>query len=159
MFVKKESLTLGNGNYLLVNDTPVYHKEFVKAQKEAEILCLIAEKAKGLSFKTVKGADINDIRDAVIKELNTKSVNIFKTPEAPKQDLVDKLTKQALDFTKYVQEKERIESLNEKIKPFLIINTFENTGLYFEKDMCELNKIYTIEEIKNAMLILSEKLD
>ncbi len=159
MFVKKESLTLGNGNYLLVNDVPVFHAEFVKAQKEAEILCLIAEKAKGLSFKTVKGANIDDIRDAVIKELNTKSVNIFKAPEAPKQDLVDKLTKQALDFTKYTQDKERIEGLNEKIKPFLIINTFETVGLYFEKGMCELNKIYTIEEIKNAMLILSEKLD
>lgn len=53
IFVTKENLAV-KGVYLVANDKPVYHKEFVDAQKRAEYIIKFAELAKVEILKVKK---------------------------------------------------------------------------------------------------------
>ena len=153
IFVKKEELTLVNGGYVVTgkNETPVYNEQFITVQKHAEWVVTFAEKAKGKDFVGKQADSIADVKAEVIKALASKGVEYVKGPKNVKQDLTEKLKEEALAFIKFRGESSKTEKINKFLQQFNIIQEFEEFGLYFEEDICKLNKIYTIEEIVAAV--------
>ena len=161
IFVKKEELTLINGGYLVIKEkeTPVYNEQFITVQKHAEWVVTFAEKAKGKDFIGKQADSIADVKAEVMKALANKGVEYIKSPKKVKQDLTEKLQEEALAFIKYQGESSKTEKINKFLQQFNIIQEFEEFGLYFEEDICKLNKIYTIEEIVKAVTEVIDIID
>jgi len=159
-FIKKGELSLINGGYLVnKSETPVYNLDFVGVQKSAEILCKIAQEAKNKDFVGKSPDNIEDIRAKIIKECTEeKSIKVFDSPKEPVGKLSDSLAKEALSFINFHKDTTKINYLNDSIQEFKIIHEFEEFGLFFEENICKLNKIYTIADIKEALEILYTKL-
>lgn len=161
IFVKKEELTLVNGGYVVTgkNETPVYNEQFITVQKHAEWVVTFAEKAKGKDFVGKVPDSIESVKEEVRKALSSKGVEYIKAPKKVKQDLTEKLQEEALAFIKYQGESSKTEKINKFLQQFNIIQEFEEFGLYFEEDVCKLNKIYTIEEIVAAVTAVIDIID
>lgn len=161
IFVKKEELTLVNGGYVVTgkNETPVYNEQFITVQKHAEWVVTFAEKAKGKDFVGKVPDSIESVKEEVRKALSSKGVEYVKAPKKVKQDLIEKLQEEALAFIKYQGESSKTEKINKFLQQFNIIQEFEEFGLYFEEDVCKLNKIYTIEEIVAAVTAVIDIID
>lgn len=161
IFVKKEELTLVNGGYVVTgkNETPVYNEQFITVQKHAEWVVTFAEKAKGKDFVGKAPDSIESVKEEVRKALSSKGVEYVKAPKKVKQDLTEKLQEEALAFIKYQGESSKTEKINKFLQQFNIIQEFEEFGLYFEEDVCKLNKIYTIEEIVAAVTAVIDIID
>lgn len=161
IFVKKEELTLVNGGYVVTgkNETPVYNEQFITVQKHAEWVVTFAEKAKGKDFVGKVPDSIESVKEEVRKALSSKGVEYIKAPKKVKQDLTEKLQEEALAFIKYQGESSKTEKINKFLQQFNIIQEFEEFGLYFEEDICKLNKIYTIEEIVKAVTEVIDIID
>ncbi len=161
IFVKKEELTLVNGGYVVTgkNETPVYNEQFITVQKHAEWVVTFAEKAKGKDFVGKVPDSIESVKEEVRKALSSKGVEYVKAPKKVKQDLTEKLQEEALAFIKYQGESSKTEKINKFLQQFNIIQEFEEFGLYFEEDICKLNKIYTIEEIVAAVTAVIDIID
>ena len=161
IFVKKEELALINGGYLVIKEkeTPVYNEQFITVQKHAEWVVTFAEKAKGKDFIGKQADSIADVRAEVMKALANKGVEYVKSPKKVKQDLTEKLQEEALAFIKYQGESSKAEKINKFLQQFNTLNEFSEFGLYFTEDICKLNKIYTIEEVVNAVTEIIDLLD
>lgn len=153
IFVKNGELTLVNGGYLTFGDkqTPVYNENFVAIQKHAEWVVTFAEKAKGKDFVGKKADSIADVKAEVLKTLSNSDVEYVKAPKKVVTDLTDKLQAEALDFCKYHSELSKTEKINKFLQQFNIIQEYQEFGLYFEENICKLNKIYTIDEVVKAV--------
>ncbi|MFA7367865.1 MAG: hypothetical protein WC008_06095 [Bacilli bacterium] len=153
IFVKKNELTLVNGGYLVTGkeETPVYNEKFIAVQKHAEWVVTFAEKAKGKDFIGKVPDTIASVKDEVRKALYNNEVKYIDTPKGVKQDLTEKLQKEALAFIGYREDVSKANKMNQFLQRFNVIQEFEEFGLYFEEDVCKLNKIYTIEEIVKAV--------
>ena len=160
MFVKAGELSLKNGGYLLNSkDEPVFNENFIAVQKHAEWVVTFAEKAKGKDFVGKVPDSIESVKEEVRKALSSKGVEYVKAPKKVKQDLTEKLQEEALAFIKYQGESSKTEKINKFLQQFNIIQEFEEFGLYFEEDICKLNKIYTIEEIVAAVTAVIDIID
>ena len=161
IFVKKNDLNLINGGYVITgkNETPVYNEQFITVQKHAEWVVTFAEKAKGKDFVGKAPDSIESVKEEVRKALSSKGVEYIKAPKKVKQDLTEKLQEEALAFIKYQGESSKTEKINKFLQQFNIIQEFEEFGLYFEEDICKLNKIYTIEEIVAAVTAVIDIID
>ena len=161
IFVKKEELALINGDYLVIKEkeTPVYNEQFIAVQKHAEWVVTFAEKAKGKDFVGKQADSIADVKAEVMKALVSKGVEYVKGPKDVKQDLTEKLKEEALAFIKFQGESSKTEKINKFLQQFNTLNEFSEFGLYFEEDICKLNKIYTIEEVVNAVTEIIDLLD
>ena len=161
IFVKKNDLNLINGGYVITgkNETPVYNEQFITVQKHAEWVVTFAEKAKGKDFIGKQADSIADVRAEVMKALANKGVEYVKSPKKVKQDLTEKLQEEALAFIKYQGESSKTEKINKFLQQFNTLNEFSEFGLYFTEDICKLNKIYTIEEVVNAVTEIIDLLD
>ena len=153
IFVKKNELNLVNGGYLVAGkeETPVYNLDFISAQRHAEWVVTFAEKAKGKDFIGKVPDTIASVRDEVRKALSDNGVKYVATPKEVKQDLTEKLQKEALAFIGHREDVSKANKVNQFLQQFNVIQEFEEFGLYFEEDVCKLNKIYTIEEIVKAV--------
>ena len=153
IFVKKNDLALVNGGYLVTgkNETPVFNEKFISVQKHAEWVVTFAEKAKGKDFVGRQADSIADVKAEVLKTLSGSDVQYVAAPKSVGQDLTEKLKKEALAFIEFQGELSKTEKINKFLQQFNIIQEFEEFGLYFEEDICKLNKIYTIEEIVKAV--------
>ena len=160
MFIKAGELSLKNGGYLLNSkDEPVFNENFITVQKHAEWVVTFAEKAKGKDFVGKVPDSIESVKEEVRKALSSKGVEYVKAPKKVKQDLIEKLQEEALAFIKYQGESSKAEKINKFLQQFNIIQEFEEFGLYFEEDICKLNKIYTIEEIVKAVTEVIDIID
>ena len=160
MFIKAGELSLKNGGYLLNSkDEPVFNENFIAVQKHAEWVVTFAEKAKGKDFVGKVPDSIESVKEEVRKALSSKGVEYVKAPKKVKQDLTEKLQEEALAFIKYQGESSKTEKINKFLQQFNIIQEFEEFGLYFEEDICKLNKIYTIEEIVAAVTAVIDIID
>ena len=161
IFVKKSDLALINGGYLVTgkNETPVFNEKFISVQKHAEWVITFAEKAKGKDFVGKQADSIADVKDEVMKALASKGVEYVKGPKNVKQDLTEKLKEEALAFIKFQGESSKTEKINKLLQQFNTLNEFSEFGLYFEEDICKLNKIYTIEEIVEAVTLIIDLVD
>lgn len=153
IFVKKDELTLKNGGYVVAgkNETPVYNEQFIRVQKHAEWVVTFAEKAKGKDFIGKQADSIADVVAETFKALSKSDVEYVKAPKEVKRELTDKLKEEALAFIKFQGESSKTEKINKFLQQFNVVKEYEEFGLYFEENICKLNKIYTIEEIVKAV--------
>lgn len=162
-FVKKEALKLVNGGYLVAGDenTPVTHVAFIEAQRKAEYLDRLSKEVTGKTFKDIKGADIEQLKLKVLKDLkSTKVTSFIVEPTKPTTKVTDSLRAEALKFMDFEENLEKVSQLNQYMtENFQTINEFEEFGLYFEEGIVKLNKIYTIKEILEFVTIIDKSLD
>lgn len=153
VFVKKGELKLVNGGYVVAgkDETPVNNPDFIAAQKRAEYVITFAEMAKGKDFKGKKADSIEDLRSKVLEKVsgNTK-VEYVSAGDKPSMPTKSKLAKEALAFIEYDEKKEQTAKINNFLQEFNILKEFSEFGLFFDKDIVKLNKIYTIEEVVTA---------
>ena len=148
-FLKSNEVQLINGGHLSSNtEQAVYNKEFIDCQKRAEYLATLCKHLKGKDFVGKKPDKLKDVRESVSRELDSKKIVEYLTPQKSVQSpTTDKLKKEALNFIKYTQKNENIEEINLLMQEFNVVKDFEEYGLYFEEGLVRLNKIYSIEEI------------
>lgn len=161
IFVKKSDLTLVNGGYVVSGEkqTPVFNADFIAAQKHAEWVVTLAEKAKGKDFEGKVAYTIAELKADARKALGNNGVEYVPSPKKVKYELTDKLKKEAMDFINNDKETSKVAKVNEFLQQFNTIQEFEEFGLYFEEDICKLNKVYTIEEIVSAVTSVIDFVD
>lgn len=151
-FIKNTELSLQNGGYLCnAKGEPVSNEAFVQAQKAAEYVCTFAEMAKTKNFKQNKVDSLSDLKAEVLAVLNNKTVKFIAEPTPVKRELTDKLAEEAMSFINFQQNVSKTQQVNEYLQQFTILKEFEDFGLFFDQGVVKLNKLYTIEEVINAV--------
>lgn len=151
-FVKKEELQLLNGGYLSDKDNnPVYNQSFVEIQKHAEYIVAFAKLAKSKDFKGKTPYSLEQLKLDVETSLSNKSISYISSPEPITREITDKLREEALNFISYQSNLSKVEKINKFLQQFNLLKEFEEFGLFFEQDIVKLNKIYTIDEITEAV--------
>jgi hypothetical protein len=147
-----------SGGYLTKNGdmkSPVNHSEFVAAQKEANVLCMLAAKVTLTDFTVKKVPLFSDLMEEVRREnLAAERVLHIDVPVEPARPTASKLAEEALSWLNFEQGKSKVEKVNDMLQKFNIISDFEKVGLYFDGGIVKLQRIYTMKEISDAMLIL-----
>ena len=161
IFVKSSALELVNGGYVVTGkaQTPVYNYEFIAAQRHAEWVVTFAEKAKGKDFTGKAPDSLASIKEEVAETLNKSAVKYVTPPTEVKRELTDKLRDEAMAFINFNKESSKTDKINGFLQQFNVIQEFEEFGLYFEENICKLNKIYTIKEIVAAVTAVIDLLD
>lgn len=129
---------------------PIGNKEFIDAQKEAEYLITFAKMAKDKDFVGRRPDSIHDLRNDVLKALESKDIEYIKAPKKVEQKLTNQLKNEALSFMKNLEDTANVKDINNYLQRFNVINEFEEIGLFFEDEIVKIDKIYTIAEIKKA---------
>jgi len=150
-FIKVGELKLVGSGYLTNSkEEPVTNESFVKEQKHAEFVCVLAEKAKGKDFKGKNADSMEALKHEVWHLLNGNKVKAYiDAPVKPTATIGEKLKKEAVDFINYNRDTEKIEKVNKFLNQFNSISEYEEFGLYFGQpdSPVKLNKIYTMKEI------------
>jgi len=153
-FIKIGELKLVGSGYLTNSkEEPVTNEAFVREQKHAEYVIVLAEKAKGKDFKGKEADSMQTLRNEVYELLNGNKVKAYiAVPEKPKATMGDKLKEEALAFIGYQTNTEKTEKVNKFLNNFNSISEYEEFGLYFSQpdQPVKLNKIYTISDIVEA---------
>jgi len=156
-FVKSADLKLINGGYMTVGESnkPVTHAKFVEVQQHAEYIVTFAKIAKGKKLVSDEVTTIEEIKRLVDAELNSsKSISFVALPTAPKQELAEKQKKETLAFANFQKESNKINKVNTFLNNngYGLLQEFEEFGLYFDEGITKLNRIYTLDEVKTALL-------
>jgi hypothetical protein len=135
---------------------PICNQEFVKAQQDAEFIISFAKKAKGKDFTGKTPDSFVDLLVETASELSQKNTKYVTTPKKVEKKLSNQLKEEALAFIKYEEESSKIDKVNNYLQRYNVISEFEEIGLFFEDDICKLNKIYTMKEIVDAAKVFIE---
>ena len=158
-FLKASELQLNAAGYLISSKTekPVTYESFISQQLKANYVVKLAEAVKGKIFKSSEVSSLNTIKSEVIKSIHSDNiVKYVDSPDKPVSTTNDEMVKYALDFVEYENSKSNINKINEFMQQFNCINDVETIGEYFQEGLIKLSKIYTIEEIKSAIISYSE---
>lgn len=158
-FLKMSELTLNPANYLIskVSNKPVTHISFVNQQQSAEYIVRLSQAVKGKNFSTGPIDNLQEIKAKVLEEMNSASVkNYVSEPTKPTSKVQDELTEYALNFAKYLENKESSDKINMIMQEYNTISAIEEVGDYFQEGLVRMNKIYTIEEILAAVKLYTE---
>ena len=160
-FLKKEEVSVKNGGYLFDKDErPISNSYFSGEQSHAEYVITLREKLKGKDLKGKEPVTLHEVQMEVIEELNkNKIINFIPIPENCERPLTDKLKQEALNFIECDTKKERAVKVNKFLQGFKTIKQFEDFGLFFEEEICTMNRIYTIKEIVEAVEEIIEYLN
>ena len=145
-FLKKEDLQLVNGGYVSdKQQNPVYNKQFYEAQLHADYVVNFAKLAKGKNFTGIAPDSIEKVREEVSALLqNNKTINFVKKQEVTEMPLTLQLKSEALNFIKSEESNAKVKQINNYLQQFAIIKEFEDFGLFFDDEICKLNKIYEL---------------
>jgi len=152
-FLKNGEIELINGGYLSTKDefSPVTNDAFVKAQKHMEYIVTFAKHAEGKDFKGKKADSLEDLKKAVTDELATKDKVYVEKPAKVEKKLAKQLADEAMAFMDYEKASTKVDKVNKFLQQFNIVSEFEEFGLFFEDGIVKLNKIYTLEEVVEAV--------
>jgi len=159
-FLKISDLQLNPAGYLVATETnrPVNHKEFVEQQKRAHYVVKLADAIKDKNFKPCKVDSLDVIAKQVQAEIDaTDVINYVTAPAKPISQVNEELVKFALDFASYGDAKEQADKINTFMQTFNAIQGVQEVGDYFTEGLVKLNKIYTIDEILEAVKINIDK--
>ena len=162
MFITKNDLKLINGGYLVTeHNIPVYHKEFVELQNEAHYLINLAEKVKLANFNEVKPDSFLDLVEKTKNELaNTSQVTYVENKKQDDVPTIDTLVKEAINWVNTNNINDKNDKVNHIMQKYNLLNEFETFGLYFSQEtIVKLEKVYTISDILQAIIILEPHLD
>ena len=138
---------------------PISNSKFIAAQKIAEQVITFVDKAKGKDFVGKKADSITDINAEVRDSLAKKGVEYVKTPKLVKGELTEKLKNEALAWMGSQKNVSKVEKVNDFMQKFNIVYKLEDIGLFFDEEIVEINKIYTIKEITKAATEIVDILD
>lgn len=161
-FLTNKQIKLNAAGYLVSAESkqPITHKAFVEQQKSAEYLVKLSTAIKDCNFKEGKVDSLESIKQEVRNAINAANTTSYLSePTEPKSKVQDELLKFALDFDKFHDDKDRVQTINRIMQQFNSINDVETVGEYFEQGLVKLSKIYTIAEILEAATIQVDKLD
>lgn len=162
-FLKNKDISLVNGGYLVTTneETPINHKEFVAKQREVHSLILLAKKVKVTDFTIKKPVSFAALLAETSQEINTLEQKQFvAVPTAPELSMTADLQKEAMSWLKFEKTKNVTEKINRLLQNFNILNEFEEFGLYFSEDsIVKLTKIYSMNEVVEAIKVLEPHLD
>lgn len=152
-FLKAGQISLVNGGYVVTTDgeKPVSNKAFIQAQTRAEYVCTFAQLAKGKDFKGKRPDSLTDLENEVRANLATKKKLFVSKPEVVEQSLTAQLKEEALSFINFQENSSKADSINAFLQEFTVLAEFDEFGLFFEEDIVKLNKLYTIEEVVEAV--------
>ena len=155
-FLKSSDLALNAGNYLVNSKgEAVTNAAYVAEQAQAHYIVTLAAKCKGKVFKASAVADFDKLAEEARKETAEAAATVYYEKEAaPKVKVLDELVKAALDFQKVGTKNNRADKLNTMLQGFNTINKVDNAGMYFDKGVVELAKIYTLSDIKAAAEVI-----
>lgn len=159
-FLKASELTLNPANYLIskVSNKPVTHSSFVYQQITAEYIVRLAEAIKDKNFTPGKIDSLDQIKAEVRAEMSKASQRTYLADAVkPVSKVQDELTQHALDFIKYQENQNEVETINQIMQEYNTIAAIEEVGDYFSEGLVQLNKIYSINEILEAVKIYAEK--
>lgn len=130
---------------------PIGHSAFIEAQEEAEFVVTFAKEAKGKDFQGKDPIDLEQFRQSVINKMSKKGKEYVAAPKKPKLDTFNKLQEDAMKMVNFDIEMDKVNQINAYMSRFDVISEFESIGLFFDQEIVKINKIYTIEEITNAV--------
>ena len=156
----KDLSILGSGYLATAEKKPVYNEAFCNAQKHAEFVITFAEKAKGKDFVGKEKDSLEDFKRELAQHFADADKTTFvEVPKAVKGEITQKLAKEAMAFADSEEKAYTSEKVNNFMQQFIAIKEFEDFGLFFEEEVCKMNKIYTIAEIQNAVVAVISLLD
>ena len=154
-FLTKAELELKNGGYLTSKDgDAVNHPEFVKLQQEAHYLVNLANTVRATNFEVKEPITFEQVVAKVTEQLNDEKRVYVKEPKEVKQDLTDKLAKEALAWVGFQTSKTKTEKLNRILQKYNVIAEFEEFGLFFSQGIVKLKELYTLDQIIEAVTTL-----
>lgn len=160
-FLNKQTVVVNQAGYLVEEGTnvPVNHEEFVKIQTEANYLVTLASKVKVADFKGKIPDDYQTIVQQVSKELAEQQRVYVEKSEVIATPITDSLKSEALAWLENKGNEAKTEKLNRIMQKYNTLQDFETFGLYFTEDkIVKLTKLYTIQDILNAVTILEPHL-
>ena len=80
-----------------------------------------------------------------------KDVQFLEKPKAIEQPLTKQLADEAMSFINFKESEDKVNKINAFMQQFKTLQDFETVGLFFDQGIVKLNKIYTVEEILNAV--------
>jgi len=137
---------------------PICNYEFIDAQNSAEWAITFAAKCVGKDFKGKAPDSLEDVRSQVREELSSKGVEYVGKPKEVKQKLTEELKNEALAWLDYKKDTSKTEKINQFMQRFNVLYKFEDVGLFFEEDVIEIKKIYTVKEVLEAVTNVIELL-
>ncbi len=161
VFLKQEGIQLVNGGYLSDSEeNPVNNEQFVAAQRRAHRLVSIAAKMEGKTFEAQEVTNIDSLISEVDAELGAVATEEFvKVPVVKKGEVTADLAKEALAFIEGEDKVDLANKINARMQEFKVLNEFETFGLFFEKGVVKLDKIYTVKEVVDAAKTVYAVLD
>jgi hypothetical protein len=159
-FLKSSELTLNPANYLIskVTNKPVTHLGFVRQQQAADYIVRLANAIKDKNFTHGKIDDLQAIKNQVKAEINKAATKTYVPNEVePVSKVQDELAQHALDFIAFVEKQEKVDHINTIMQEYNVIAAIEEVGDYFSEGLTQINKIYSINEILEAVKTYSEK--
>lgn len=153
-FLKTKQLELNAANYLVSKESkkPVNHTAFVMQQRTAEYIVKLADAIQGKTFKAGKLDDLEAIKRAVKASMTNDTRSYVEAPTKPTSKVNDEMVEFALNFAKFEDEKGKVAQINEFLNQFNAILDIETVGDYFSEGVVKLAKIYTVDEIKAAVI-------
>jgi hypothetical protein len=159
-FLKSGMVQLLNGGYLSNKaESPIYNEKFVIAQQHAEYIVIFAELAKKKDFVGKKADNLEDLRQEVIRVLGTNAKIFVEKPKSVSKPTHEKLASEALAFINFQDSSSKVDKINNFLQQFSVISEFEEFGLFFEEEICKLNKIYTMKDVIKAVTETIDLLD
>ena len=153
-FLKLNGLSLNPAGYLVDKkaDKPVNHTAFVEQQAKAHYVVSLAAAVKGKTFKCGKLDDLAAIKAEVKAAIGNTTRSYVSAPTKPTSKVNDEMVEFALNFAKFEDEKGKVAQINEFLNQFNAILDIETVGDYFSEGVVKLAKIYTVDEIKAAVI-------
>lgn len=151
-FLKQSEVRLENGGYLVdAKKSPIFNKDFVTAQESAHYIINFAAIAKTKNFTQTKVDTLEELKAEVTRILKDKTVKFVEAKNPEVGELSLKLKAEAMNFMEAVDNVEKVEKVNAFLQQFAILKEFQDFGLFFTEGIVKLEKIYTLEEIIEAV--------
>lgn len=152
-FLKTKQLELNAANYLVSKESkkPVNHTAFVEQQAKAHYVVSLAAAVKGKTFKCGKLDDLAAIKAEVKAAIGNTTRSYVSAPTKPTSKVNDEMVEFALNFAKFEDEKGKVAQINLFMQEFNAIQDVESVGDYFSEGVVKVAKLYTIDEILEAV--------
>ena len=151
---------MGNGYLVNTKNEPVSNAEFISAQVRAHYIVSLAEATKGKDYIGKKADSFLKTVDEVVESINSvKAVKYVGDVEEPTMKLKDQLAQEALSWIKYDKDSSAAKRIDSAMQQFNIIKDFEDFGLFFSSGVEKVSKIYTIEDILEAVKVVEPHLE
>ena len=151
-FLKQSEVKLVDGGYLVDSKkNPISNKDFEIAQQSAHYIVTFAKLAKTKNFTTTKVDTLEELKAEVTRILKDKTVKFVEAKNPELGELNLKLKAEAMNFMEAVDNAEKAEKVNAFLQQFAILKEFQEFGLFFTEGIVKLDKIYSLEEIIEAV--------